>query len=121
MKRFDDPPFKFFVREGTYGLSTDIHLVKPAREDGKIVVAQPAVLEVVDVNMVHPPLFQFSHDEAQPALQSLMDGLWQCGYRPRDIGTAGHLAATEKHLQDFRALVGNFMNVKLPGIEGRSP
>lgn len=38
--------------------------------------------------------------------QSLMDELWQCGIRPSEgTGSAGALAATQKHLEDMRKLV----------------
>lgn len=38
--------------------------------------------------------------------QQLMDQLWQCGLRPTDgTGSAGALAATQKHLDDMRRLV----------------
>lgn len=38
--------------------------------------------------------------------QMLMDELWRCGFRPSEgTGSAGSLAATERHLEDMRALV----------------
>lgn len=38
--------------------------------------------------------------------QFLMDRLWECGLRPTEgSGSAGSLAATQKHLEDMRALV----------------
>lgn len=43
------------------------------------------------------------------AAQSLLDCLWQAGLRPRDIGTAGHLQATQKHLEDMRAITIGFL------------
>ncbi len=40
------------------------------------------------------------------AAQELMDSLWQCGLRPSEgSGSAGALAATQRHLEDLRALV----------------
>ncbi len=40
------------------------------------------------------------------AAQQLMDELWRCGLRPTEgSGSAGSLAATERHLEDMRALV----------------
>ena len=39
------------------------------------------------------------------AAQSLMDDLWQCGLRPSEgTGSAGSLAATERHLKDMQAI-----------------
>jgi hypothetical protein len=38
--------------------------------------------------------------------QELMDELWRCGLRPSEgSGSAGALAATERHLDDMRRLV----------------
>ena len=38
--------------------------------------------------------------------QQLMDDLWICGLRPSEgSGSAGALAATQKHLEDMRQLV----------------
>jgi hypothetical protein len=35
--------------------------------------------------------------------QQLMDELWQCGLRPTEgSGSAGSLAATERHLKDMQ-------------------
>ena len=38
--------------------------------------------------------------------QLLMDDLWNCGIRPTEgAGSAGAMAATERHLEDMRKLV----------------
>ena len=43
------------------------------------------------------------HEESA---QELMDGLWRCGLRPTEgAGSAGSLAATERHLADLQRLV----------------
>ena len=43
---------------------------------------------------------------APAAAQELMDDLWQCGVRPSEgSGSAGALAATERHLKDMQRLV----------------
>ncbi len=40
------------------------------------------------------------------AAQTLMDDLWVCGIRPTEgAGSAGSLAATQRHLEDMRRLV----------------
>ena len=47
--------------------------------------------------------------------QELMDQLWCCGFRPTEgRGSAGALAATQQHLEDFRALISVKLNVNLP-------
>lgn len=39
------------------------------------------------------------------ASQQLMDELWQCGLRPSEgTGSAGSLAATERHLRDMQSI-----------------
>lgn len=46
--------------------------------------------------------------------QQLMDELWRCGLRPTEgTGSAGGLAATERHLADMRALVAHHVGAKL--------
>jgi len=48
------------------------------------------------------PSFTLDIDDAQ----TLMDDLWHCGLRPTDgAGSAGAMAATQKHLDDMRDLV----------------
>lgn len=42
------------------------------------------------------------------AAQQLIDDLWDCGLRPSEgSGSAGAMAATQRHLEDMRALVFN--------------
>ncbi len=51
------------------------------------------------------------------AAQVLMDELWNCGLRPTEgTGSAGSLAATQKHLEDMRTIA--FGQLMLPG-EGK--
>lgn len=48
------------------------------------------------------PTFTLDIKEAQ----FLMDGLWDCGLRPSEgTGSAGAMAATQKHLEDMRSLI----------------
>lgn len=57
-----------------------------------------------DLNLVSVPAATISNDSAQ----QLMDELWRCGLRPTEgTGSAGSLAATERHLADMRTLVFN--------------
>ncbi len=45
--------------------------------------------------------------------QLLMDELWACGLRPSEgTGSAGSLAATERHLKDMKAIA--FHALKIP-------
>jgi len=57
--------------------------------------ADAATMEVL-------PFLSLALDQAQ----SLMDSLWDCGLRPSEgTGSAGSLAATQRHLEDMRRLV----------------
>jgi len=43
---------------------------------------------------------------SETSAQRLMDELWDCGLRPTEgSGSAGAMAATQKHLEDMRTLV----------------
>lgn len=47
--------------------------------------------------------------------QKLMDELWHCGLRPSEgTGSAGSLAATQKHLEDFRKIAFKGLDIE-PG------
>ncbi len=47
--------------------------------------------------------------------QQLMDELWHCGMRPTEgTGSAGSLAATQRHLGDMRSLVAKLLKTELP-------
>jgi hypothetical protein len=82
--------------------------------NGKLAIAQPVVMKVRD----EAELGLFSETPVmlsveRPALQSLMDELWKEGIRPQDIGTPGHLAATQEHLKDMKKLVSKAYDVTL--------
>lgn len=66
-------------------------------------VAEPLTMRKVEVDgSVPPATLTVSPQQAQ----QFMDALWQCGLRPTEgSGSAGSLAATERHLADMRALV----------------
>ena len=80
-----------------------VELLICADIDGKRSIARQVVMDVVeDYAYLPEPTLSLLPAEAQ----ELMDGLWNCGYRPSEgSGSAGSLAATERHLQDMRKLV----------------
>jgi hypothetical protein len=58
-----------------------------------------------------PPIVDLTDEAAQ----KLMDTLWECGVRPAGgRGSAGQLAAVERHLNDMRALVRGHTGILLP-------
>ncbi len=70
--------------------------------DGGFAAGMPLTMRKVDPGkMIGEPTFRLSNHAAQ----ALMDELWQCGLRPSEgTGSAGSLAATERHLKDMQAI-----------------
>lgn len=70
--------------------------------DGRNAVGQPLVMQTLEPDFVpHDPTASLDYESAQ----GLMDELWRCGLRPSEgTGSAGALAATEKHLNDMRRI-----------------
>lgn len=85
-------------------------LIKLARGNG---VVKSLTLEKIPEGETCDPTFKLDYTEAQ----QLMDELWACGIRPTEgAGSAGAMAAVQKHLEDMRALVFNKeMRVTLDG------
>jgi hypothetical protein len=75
-------------------------------------MAAPLVMEPAQEGQEYRPAFTMDQKQAQ----DIMDQLWQCGLRPSEgSGSAGALAATQRHLEDMRTLV-----FKKP-LEGEKP
>jgi hypothetical protein len=68
--------------------------------DGYVLAGLPVVMERVEPFVeIAKPTFSLENDTAQ----MLMDELWRCGLRPTEgSGSAGSLAATERHLRDMQ-------------------
>ena len=71
-------------------------------QDGRHSVAAPLVFtRLEDGQAIDVPTFKLHQHEAQ----DLMDELWNCGLRPSEgTGSAGSLAATERHLKDMQTI-----------------
>jgi hypothetical protein len=64
--------------------------------------AEPIVMKERNEGEIRSPSFELQYEDAQ----TLMDDLWQAGLRPTEgSGSAGALAATQRHLEDMRTLV----------------
>ena len=75
------------------------------------IVGKPSIRKFTeaDEGMCLDPTFRFDMHQAQ----QLMDELWTCGLRPTEgSGSAGAMAATQRHLEDMRTLV--FKNLSQP-------
>lgn len=72
------------------------------RADGRRFVARPLVMHEIDESSeIIEPTMELTTEEGQ----LLMDELWRCGLRPSEgTGSAGSLAATERHLKDMQTI-----------------
>lgn len=67
-----------------------------------ISVGAPIEMKPYDPASYMPPTLLLRTETAQ----HLMDSLWRCGLRPTEgTGSAGALAATQRHLDDLRKIV----------------
>jgi len=99
---FTNRKLKFFAERANFGANVDIRFGYQD-ESGGHHIAKPCEMEFVPEGAYHiTPSMSLRRDEAQ----ALMDELWQCGLRPTEgSGSAGSLAATERHLADLQRIV----------------
>ncbi len=69
---------------------------------GRIDIAEPIIFKEREEGLeISDPFLTLTTTEAQ----LLMDELWKCGLRPSEgTGSAGSLAATERHLKDMQLI-----------------
>lgn len=98
---------RFFAQRAMVRDAIDLHIVaRPDGPGGQRLIATAIQFEPVSADQpvaqdYVPPTLSLSADEAQ----QLVDELWLCGVRPSEgTGSAGALAATQKHLDDMRTL-----------------
>lgn len=93
---------KFYAQRQIIADAVDLHLL-----NGDY-IAREITFTKRDDGQVTPPILSLEMSEAQ----HLMDVLWDCGLRPSEgSGSAGSLAATEKHLADMRKLAFHALQV----------
>lgn len=81
--------------------SGDIQVQFLSRTESALYVAEPPILKQINAGEYAPPFLKISTTEAQ----QMIDELWNCGLRPSEgTGSAGALAATERHLADMKAI-----------------
>lgn len=91
-----------------------LRLAKIIERDGSrtVALAEPLMMRVKteeELQCEVPATIRLRPDEAQ----QFMDELWRVGIRPTEgAGSAGQMAATERHLEDMRSLV--FRKAKTP-------
>lgn len=78
------------------------------RAPGWVWVARPLTIDKdpSDRGARHDPTFSLTKDQAQ----QFIDALWSAGLRPSEgSGSAGSLAATQRHLEDMRKIAFSFI------------
>lgn len=81
--------------------TVEIYLFEDQAATGRRSSARDITLHELDDSQVTERAFELRLSEAQV----LMDDLWRAGLRPSEgSGSAGSLRATEKHLDDMRAV-----------------
>ena len=90
-----------FARRANWGGSIEIMVLSKTLDHGHVDVAGPLVFTRKESGLLCEPTMNLSIDSAQ----MLMDELWRCGLRPSEgSGSAGSLAATERHLNDMQKI-----------------
>ena len=85
----------------------NLYLNKP-NANGDFFSVTDVTIKTVKRGELIQPLTNIGSDVAQV----LMDDLWNCGIRPTEgSGSAGSLAAVEKHLEDMRKI--SFSKLKI--------
>jgi hypothetical protein len=82
--------------------SDGVELAVFDRRDFGMTVAEPLTMRPInDGEFIGEPTLRMTNAEAQ----MLTDELWRCGWRPSEgSGSAGSLAATERHLKDMQRI-----------------
>ena len=95
-----------------WGERVEIRMGRYGDQSHELYVAKPVVFERVEPGAHVDPALVLHTDDAQ----LLMDELWRIGLRPSEgSGSAGSLAATERHLGDMRAIA--FKQLGMPAAE----
>ncbi len=89
----------------------DLAVIQRNEHSGQRHVADPLTFRAVpDHGFIAEPTFRMDRTQAQ----QLMDELWNCGLRPSEgSGSAGSLAATERHLKDMQTIAMRFVEREL--------
>ena len=104
----EDMEMKAYARLKDYAGVVEVALIGRS-ENGRKWAAKPVEFEEVTPSSIRRPTIQIETRVAQ----MLMDELWTCGLRPSEgTGSAGALAATQRHLDDMRKIVFDRLKIK---------
>jgi hypothetical protein len=84
------------------------------KHDNLISIGEPVLMKTEEVPGPSSPYPTFALPDT--AAQQLMDELWNIGFRPSEgTGSAGALAATQKHLKDMRKIAFDVLDNMVTG------
>lgn len=93
-------PPEIMVRREDWDQGVAVYMRQRTAGQGAM-TALPVVMQKVEPGQLTQPMLRLDLDTAQ----QLMDELWRCGLRPTEgTGSAGSLAATERHLKDMQTV-----------------
>jgi hypothetical protein len=93
-------PIEVMVRRDEWNTGVSIYIHQRTVGEGYVVAAKATMIPHESGTMIEP-MMRLEIQEAQ----QLMDELWRCGLRPTEgTGSAGSLAATERHLKDMQTV-----------------
>lgn len=91
---------EFYAERFRFGSTIQLQAIC-RHSNGSLSVAQNITFRDIEEGECCEPFVTIS----STAAQMLMDELWRCGLRPtQGEGSAGSLAATERHLKDMRQI-----------------
>lgn len=92
---------KIFIERRPWNDNFAVYLTDRT-QNGVRAIATKIEMETIKDGFIAEPSFYMSGVEGQ----ELIDELWQAGFRPTEgTGSAGAMAATQRHLEDMRRLV----------------
>ncbi len=98
---------RFQLIDQPFKMGRDLYILKGDA------VAMPLTMKVQDPTFViDQPTMHIPYQE-DGALQSLMDVLWEQGFRPRS-GTSFEYESIKSHLEDMRTIVGKILKLDWP-------
>ena len=97
--------FKVYARKDFIFRGIGLYLL--SEEDGVRSIATNIEFEQLKEGQEYSETMLLRDESAQ----ALMDQLWDCGIRPTEgTGSAGALAATQKHLEDMRKIAFKYVD-----------
>ena len=101
MRDGDILPIEMMARREDWSEGVSIYMRQMTAGAGAVLAAPVQMIPHKPFEVAAPMMRLPIH-----AAQQLIDELWKCGLRPTEgSGSAGAMAATQRHLEDMRTLV----------------